>query len=280
MIAAVSTHLFAHHRLRSSNLEWIAAAGFDAIELWGAEHHFAFYDDAAAAELRAWLAATGLRVASIHLPFQHEFGSPEFRYVSFADPRPENRALMGDKAVRWLDVGESFGCQLYVLHPTATRVRGDATDRRLRPALDWLAPQCERRGARIALENIMLPGTRAGALTKICCDYGGRVGVCLDVGHAHIDGGLIWEIANAGDHLLALHAHDNHGEIDEHLPPGRGTIDWSAASTALRWQAPNAGLFTFELNGAAVEDDRHERDCRAKLGEAMAFWRRFAERVA
>jgi sugar phosphate isomerase/epimerase len=31
------------------------------------------------------------------------------------------------------------------------------------------------------------------------------------------------------DRVVTVHAHDNHGEKDEHLLPWEGTIDWDAA---------------------------------------------------
>ncbi len=50
----------------------------------------------------------------------------------------------------------------------------------------------------------------------------------LDVGHAHING---WDIPRViqdlGEHLQAVHLHDNDGARDLHLPIGEGTIDWA-----------------------------------------------------
>jgi len=37
----------------------------------------------------------------------------------------------------------------------------------------------------------------------------------------------------AGPRLRTLHLHDNYGEVDDHLPPGRGTIDWADLFAAL-----------------------------------------------
>ncbi|NYT05220.1 MAG: sugar phosphate isomerase/epimerase [Methanomicrobiales archaeon] len=51
------------------------------------------------------------------------------------------------------------------------------------------------------------------------------VGVTFDVGHAHTMGvveAFLDELARV-DHM---HLHDNHGEHDEHLALGDGTIDW------------------------------------------------------
>ncbi len=62
-----------------------------------------------------------------------------------------------------------------------------------------------------------------------------HLGVCVDTGHANLgDLGAPRAIRMAGPRLLTLHLHDNGGEVDDHLPPGRGTIDWPAVMAALR----------------------------------------------
>jgi sugar phosphate isomerase/epimerase len=49
-----------------------------------------------------------------------------------------------------------------------------------------------------------------------------------------------------GDRLIALHLHDNHGELDEHQPPFFGTIDWAGT---MRWieQTGYAKPVNFEI---------------------------------
>ncbi|MGI6368449.1 MAG: sugar phosphate isomerase/epimerase family protein [Anaerolineae bacterium] len=61
-----------------------------------------------------------------------------------------------------------------------------------------------------------------------------HVGACVDAGHANLgDLGAPRAIRMAGKRLLTLHLHDNLGEVDDHLPPGRGTIDWAELLAAL-----------------------------------------------
>ena len=59
------------------------------------------------------------------------------------------------------------------------------------------------------------------------------VGVCLDLGHAHLTVGVAEAIATFADRIVSVHMHDNHGLKDEHLWPGDGDIDWPAAAQAL-----------------------------------------------
>ena len=53
----------------------------------------------------------------------------------------------------------------------------------------------------------------------------------------------------AGHHLITLHLHDNHGEQDEHLLPGRGNIDWDGVVKALD-DVAYPGVFMYELDRA------------------------------
>jgi len=59
----------------------------------------------------------------------------------------------------------------------------------------------------------------------------------LDVGHAFIENRMkgVRDYINAfGDRLAHVHVHDNHGKWDEHLPLGRGKIDFRKVVRFLR----------------------------------------------
>lgn len=51
--------------------------------------------------------------------------------------------------------------------------------------------------------------------------------MCLDTGHANIAEGVMPYLERFFDKIVNMHIHDNQGEVDEHLPPGDGTIEWS-----------------------------------------------------
>lgn len=51
------------------------------------------------------------------------------------------------------------------------------------------------------------------------------VGITIDIGHAHTMG-KVAEFLPYLSRANHLHIHDNHGESDEHLALGAGTIDW------------------------------------------------------
>jgi len=267
----MSTHLTARERLTPQHLEWIAAAGFTTIELWAAEHHFDFFSDRACGELRESLDKYGLRTGTIHFPFYHGYGGAAFRHTGFTDHTPTGREITRRNAERLLETATALECRWFVLHPVSTSIRDGCHIRRLSAALEWFLPRCRARGIGVALENIMLPESRTLILARVARRHPGDVRICLDLGHAHIDGGLVHEITHAAPHLIALHAHDNFGVRDQHLPPGRGNIDWPLAWATLRREAPQLRYFTFELDGPT--DGVRETTCRELLEEAMIFWK-------
>lgn len=69
-----------------------------------------------------------------------------------------------------------------------------------------------------------------------------RFSACLDIGHAHCCSAqtpIQW-VEQLGDKIRYVHLHDNHGETDEHLPLGEGTIPIVEVCTALEKHAPDA----------------------------------------
>ena len=65
----------------------------------------------------------------------------------------------------------------------------------------------------------------------------------IDTGHAHANAWNLPEfIQELGPRLLGVHLHDNHGQQDEHLPIGEGSIDWTPVFAALQAYASQASL--------------------------------------
>ena len=62
-----------------------------------------------------------------------------------------------------------------------------------------------------------------GMVETIGCD---NLGITFDIGHANTNN-MIDEFLSLKQKISHVHAHDNHGETDEHLPVGDGIIDWN-----------------------------------------------------
>jgi sugar phosphate isomerase/epimerase len=60
-----------------------------------------------------------------------------------------------------------------------------------------------------------------------------NVGFILDIGHANTNNNLD-TFLKLKDMVIHAHVHDNHGERDEHLPVGNGTVPWKKVVDAFQ----------------------------------------------
>jgi len=90
---------------------------------------------------------------------------------------------------------------------------------------------------RIAVENMVnmpaLLGRRPEEIEGIIETVDRKnLGFILDVGHANTNGNLE-KFLELKEKVIHVHVHDNHGERDEHLPVGNGTVPWEKVARAL-----------------------------------------------
>jgi sugar phosphate isomerase/epimerase len=99
----------------------------------------------------------------------------------------------------------------------------------------------------------------------------GPIGICLDFGHAHMDGDLVDAIETVSEHLVTTHVHDNRGRTDDHLLPFEGTIEWPSALTAIQ-KVGYEGVLLFEVaaHGAAKATLQKARDARQRMERLLA----------
>ncbi len=122
---------------------------------------------------------------------------------------------------------------------------------------------------RIAVENLtsanMLMGRYPDELIRIVRGVNrDNIGICLDIAHANTTKTLdeFLDInAEADDvSIIHMHASDNYGTDDLHLPVGKGNIDWHKVFTAIE---AYRGLFVTEVYSldAGIESLEYIRSC-------------------
>jgi sugar phosphate isomerase/epimerase len=176
----------------------------------------------------------------------------------------------GDRAFEgMLGYAAEVGAEFVVYHACAMPNAARSEDALLFEArsLAALADRAERLGVTIAIENLapVYPGPESlsanpmvlrGLAHRIGSE---RIGVCLDLGHAHISADARHTqvdvfCENVLDAVCLFHVHDNFGvrarpsgeekgvdplRLDLHLPPGRGTVPWRRIGPLLeRHSAP------------------------------------------
>jgi sugar phosphate isomerase/epimerase len=118
-----------------------------------------------------------------------------------------------------------------VLHPGYDRWRyDDDVDLWLKNSLlTWkpLVEEAEALAVKMALENVFdeSPEPLRRLLDEVNSPF---LGYCLDAGHENLFSEVPLEdwVGVLGPRLLEIHLHDNHGDADEHLPLGQGSIDF------------------------------------------------------
>lgn len=274
MRLTLSTHLMVHGRMDGAALAAVRAAGYRTVEVWLAEPHVPWREPGACEAFGARLRDAGLRAGSVHLPFYPSVPAllEQGRRWSLLDEQPAARAEALRGAADGLQAAATLGAGGAVLHLGWQRDRWDERAHgRARAAVAALLPVARAAGVRLLLENIISSGTRAAALRALLdeLDPAGEAGICLDLGHAHVDGGVVNEIRDAGARLAHLHVHDNDGREDAHLAPGRGSLPWSAARAALA-AAGYHGAGALELRDVS-RGARPAATLCAELAELDAF---------
>jgi len=244
----VSTHLFHNHRLSRDHLLEIAAHGFELVEVFATRSHFDYHNPAAVADLQQWLAEAGLELRSIHAPIAERFTGGRWNgTLSIASVDVEARARAVGEAERALHIARRIAVPVLVVHlgiprsqPRDPEIGAQDTRAAARRSVEELMRLAQPLGVQIAVEVLPNELSRAGSLVHFVeddvklDDLGAEAGICLDFGHAHMDGDVVDAIETVSEHLIATHVHDNGGRSDDHLLPFDGTIDWAAALTAVQ----------------------------------------------
>jgi sugar phosphate isomerase/epimerase len=150
---------------------------------------------------------------------------------------------------KWLDLARRLEIGLVVTH--SLRIdRGHESALRLNVEfLGRIAEEAEDNGIVVAVENRLensYYGSRPSDLLAIIRELGGKVSICLDLGHAHINGNLEEFLQALGRYMAAMHVHDNDGSKDLHKPPYTGTIRWSLVENLLT-RMKFDGVIIFEV---------------------------------
>ena len=236
----VSTQLYHNYRLIRQHLLDIGGQGFEAVELFATRTHFDYHNPAAIADLQQWLTEARLDLHGVHAPVAGSFTNGQWGgMLSLASADAEARMHALGEAEAALYIARRLPFKVLVVHlgvPRAQAAPGDNSRDGARRSVEELAKKAAPLGVRVAIEVISNELSRAESLVhfvEAVLDTA-DVGICLDFGHAHIDGDLIDAIETVSEHLISTHVHDNRGRIDDHLLPFEGTIDWAGALTAIQ----------------------------------------------
>jgi len=265
----ISTHVYLPQRLTPALLDTLHAAGAQAIEVFASRHHFDYTDRAAVREAADWFKSNNVS-ATLHMPiFTEDEEANWSRHtqptLNLIDSNKSARIVAMDEVKRALEAAEQIPIRSCVLHLGRRDDEWDngALDDAL-TAIEHLKAFASPLSVQLLLENLTnAVATPENLLEILRVGHFANVGVCLDVGHAHLASSVPEAFELLAPRVKELHLHDNHamegGLGDEHLWPGGGSIDWKALGASMQTLPPETiGMFeiAYDAENAAGMDGR------------------------
>lgn len=230
----------------------LAASGVRGLEVSTPPRHFDVLQPGQIHALTEALREQPLHVVSIHAPFGG--------LLDLADPNPHHRAAAIGAILTTVSAAKQLGGSIVVIHPSDLERRRHDAGARLADCARSLATLAENWpiGVTIAVESPLphLIGGHPDEFAALIDTLDSSVGVCLDTGHTALGGHWARFVEVAGRRLVHVHAHDNRGHWDDHLPPGDGTINWRDVRESLE-RAEFRGWIILELACPASDPQAH-----------------------
>lgn len=164
-------------------------------------------------------------------------------FVSTADLTDTIREASIQETLRSMPTAAELGARKTVLHPSFVNGLGpmlpDLAQQHSMAAMERILKEAERLQLFVCVEN-MFPGSLSLVQPEDFDEVFDRfpnAGLTLDTGHAHIGGGIeriLSFIRRFPERIGHVHASDNRGRNDDHLPIGAGIIDFGKVVKALK----------------------------------------------
>ncbi len=268
MLRAMSTYVYIKERLHPGLLDGLVRGGAQAIEIFAARPHLDYANRKQhVREIADWFRESPVPLHSVHAPVysDYESGRSGAPPVNVASTDRAQRIAAMDEIKRALEIAEQIPFRFLIQH---IGLGGEAfDDRKFEAAMtsvEHLRAFAKPLGVNLLLENIPNELATPEKLVEfIQISHFDDVGVCFDVGHAHIMSDIPQAFEILKKHVRSTHIHDNAKDRDAHLWPGQGSIDWKQTMELLR-SAPHTPPALLEIEA----DDKLNPP--VKMGEAFA----------
>jgi sugar phosphate isomerase/epimerase len=252
----VSTHLYHDEQLQKAHLLEIAANGFEAVEVFATRSHLDYHDASAIRALKDWLAEARLDLHSVHAPITDVFanGRPQRTFSTALRDSEARKATLREMEAA-LNIAAIVPFEVFVVHLGVPDAQHPTPDDNHREAairsIEDIQRMAQSVGVKVALEVMGNALSTADNLVELLerSFEGDDLGICMDVGHAHILGDAAEAIETASEYLMTTHIHDNAGRSDDHLVPFQGTINWATAVMAFE-KIGYDGVLMYEVRAA------------------------------
>ncbi|HET7206457.1 MAG TPA: sugar phosphate isomerase/epimerase family protein [Terriglobales bacterium] len=249
----MSTYVYVKERLHPGLLDGLVRGGAQAIEIFAARQHLDYANRKQhVREIADWFRSSGIPLNSVHSPMfaDYEWGRTGAPPINVTSTDRASRIEAMDEIKRALEIAEQIPFRFLVQHLGTGNEEFD--DRKFEAAMtsiEHLRAFAKPLGVRILLENIPNEMSTPDKLIDfITTSHFDDVGVCFDVGHAHMMSSVPEAFEVLKQHIRSTHVHDNAKDKDSHLWPGKGNIDWPGTMELLR-SAPQVPPLLLEIEG-------------------------------
>lgn len=274
MIKAASTFIHIRERLHPGLLDGLVRTGAQAIEIFAFRGHFDYANRRQhVLEIATWFKSTGIPLNSMHSPMynSYKWGARDMEPISICEVDKKARIEAQDEIKRALEIAEHIPFRFLVQH---VGKGGEEFDERKMDAamacVEHLRAFAKPLGVSLVLENIPNEMSTPDRLRELIhAGHFEDVGICFDVGHAHVMNTVAEDFQAVKDIIRTTHVHDNNKDRDSHLWPGQGSIDWDEAMRLLR-SAPLAPPLLLEIEGETAGNvDQGFQQAFEKLDRAV-----------
>ncbi|HDM91859.1 MAG TPA: sugar phosphate isomerase/epimerase [Candidatus Korarchaeota archaeon] len=178
-------------------------------------------------------------------------------YLEIASPYEEVRSGALKYAEALIDLAVELEAPFITLHPYTpgwlSKHREEAKKLNLE-ALRRLVDTARDSGVRIHVENVDHGAFSSVSDIMYLLNSLPELGMTYDIGHSYLGGveKALSYIEKASSRILHVHAHDNFGRSDDHIPVGAGRIPWKRVLGALK-RARYDGTVTLEIHSGDPE---------------------------
>ena len=267
MLKAISTLVYVKERLHPGLLDGLVRGGAQAIEIFAARQHLDYANRKQhVREIADWFRTSGVPLHSVHSPMyaDYEWGRTGAPPVNVASTDRAGRIEAMDEIKRALEIAEQIPFRFLVQHLGLGNE--SFSERKFEAAMtsiEHLRAFAKPLGVRILLENIPNELSTPDKLVEfIHTTRFDDLGVCFDLGHAHIMSSIPEAFEILKSQFRSTHVHDNKKDKDSHLWPGEGSINWTEALVLLR-SAPHTPPLLLE-----IEEDEKTNPAE-KMGETF-----------
>jgi sugar phosphate isomerase/epimerase len=251
MLRAMSSYVYIKRRLHPGLLDNMVRGGAQAIELFAARGHFNYHEKEHVKELGNWFKSEKIEFHSMHSPMYMGDDSSSVRQkANIVDLDKRNRIEAMDEIKRAIEVAEYAPFRFLVQHiGTSTDYDDPRKFENALSSIEHLRAFARPLGVSLLLENIPNDLSTPEKLKELIrlLRYE-DLGVCFDVGHAHLMSSVHQAFSVLEGRIRSTHIHDNQRDKDSHLWPGQGNIDWEQTMQSLR-AAAGAPALLLEIEG-------------------------------